>query len=70
MASYADKSDNERVAIGYMYNQSWNSTLVDLAENDLRNNAALNGVILKISSCFSEDTVIAEVDKTHGENTL
>lgn len=69
--SYADKSDNERVtAIGYMYNQKLELNSGWL-ENDLRNNAALNGVNFEdFFLHFSEDTVIAEVDKTHGENTL
>ena len=69
--SYADKSDNERItAIGYMYNQKLELNSGWL-ENDLRNNAALNGVNFEdFFLHFSEDTVIAEVDKTHGENTL
>ncbi|MEZ9246061.1 hypothetical protein AB4179_17630 [Vibrio lentus] len=69
--SYADKSDNERVtAIGYMYNQKLELNSGWL-EDDLRNNAALNGVNFEdFFLHFSEDTVIAEVDKTHGENTL
>ena len=69
--SYADKSDNERItAIGYMYNQKLELNSGWL-ENDLRNNAALNGVNFEdLFLHFSEDTVIAEVDKTHGENTL
>ncbi|PMH32205.1 hypothetical protein BCU71_01230 [Vibrio lentus] len=69
--SYADKSDNERItAIGYMYNQKLELNSGWL-ENDLRNKAALNGVNFEdFFLHFSEDTVIAEVDKTHGENTL
>ncbi|MFS1477398.1 hypothetical protein BCU45_023150 [Vibrio lentus] len=69
--SYADKSDNERItAIGYMYNQKLELNSGWL-ENDLRNYAALNGVNFEdFFLHFSEDTVIAEVDKTHGENTL
>ncbi|MCC4782983.1 hypothetical protein CSB62_20085 [Vibrio splendidus] len=69
--SYADKSDNERItAIGYMYNQKLELNSGWL-EDDLRNNAALNGVNFEdFFLHFSEDTVIAEVDKTHGENTL
>ncbi|MEZ9160357.1 hypothetical protein AB4169_18925 [Vibrio lentus] len=69
--SYADKSDNERItAIGYMYNQKLELNSGWL-ENDLRNNAALNGVNFEdFFLHFSQDTVIAEVDKTHGENTL
>ncbi|MCC4857485.1 hypothetical protein LMH78_16845 [Vibrio lentus] len=69
--SYADKSDNERItAIGYMYNQKLELNSGWL-EDDLRNNAALNGVNFEdFFLHLSEDTVIAEVDKTHGENTL
>ncbi|MEZ8698793.1 hypothetical protein [Vibrio lentus] len=69
--SYADKSDNERItAIGYMYNQKLELNSGWL-EDDLRNNTALNGVNFEdFFLHFSEDTVIAEVDKTHGENTL
>ncbi|MFS1504088.1 hypothetical protein BCU13_011840 [Vibrio lentus] len=69
--SYTDKSDNERItAIGYMYNQKLELNS-DWLENDLRNNAALNGINFEdFFLHFSEDTVIAEVDKTHGENTL
>ncbi len=69
--SYADKSDNERItAIGYMYNQKLELNSGWL-ENDLRNNATLNGINFEdFFLHFSEDTVIAEVDKTHGENTL
>ena len=69
--SYADKSDNERItAIGYMYSQKLELNSGWL-EDDLRNNAALNGINFEdFFLHFSEDTVIAEVDKTHGENTL
>ncbi len=69
--AYADKADNERATtIGYMYNQvmAMNSGWL---ENDLRNQAEVEGLNFEDYFLhFSEDTVIAEVDKTHGENTL
>ncbi|MFA0483515.1 hypothetical protein [Vibrio sp. 10N.222.55.B11] len=69
--AYADKADNERATtIGYMYNQvmAMNSGWL---ENDLRNQAELEGLNFEDYFLhFSEDTVIAEVDKTHGEKTL
>ena len=69
--AYADKADNERaMTIGYMYNQvmAMNSGWL---ENDLRNQAELEGLNFEDYFLhFSEDTVIAEVDKTHGEKTL
>ncbi|WP_045496040.1 hypothetical protein [Vibrio hyugaensis] len=69
--AYQNKSDNERVnAIGYMYNQKLelNSSWL---ENTIRNQADLNGIDYEDYFLhFSEDTIIAEVDKTHGENTL
>ncbi|GLR05867.1 hypothetical protein GCM10007906_34550 [Vibrio hyugaensis] len=69
--AYQNKSDNEHVnAIGYMYNQKLelNSSWL---ENTIRNQADLNGIDYEDYFLhFSEDTIIAEVDKTHGENTL
>ncbi|CAK1863991.1 hypothetical protein F0248_10240 [Vibrio crassostreae] len=69
--AYADKADNERATtIGYMYNQvmAMNSGWL---ENDLRNQAEVEGLNFEDYFLhFSEDTVIAEVDNTHGENTL
>ena len=69
--SYADKVDNKRVmTIGYMYNQKLELNSGWL-ENDLRNNAELHGVNFEdFFLHFSEDTVLAEVDNTHSENTL
>ncbi len=69
--AYADKADNERATtIGYMYNQvmAMNSGWL---EDDLRNQAEIEGLNFEDYFLhFSEDTVIAEVDKTHGEKTL
>ncbi|WP_139312202.1 hypothetical protein [Vibrio ponticus] len=69
--SYADKSDNERVkALGYMYNQKLelNSGAV---ENQVRNYAELNGLNYEdFFLHFAEDTVLAEIEPSHGENTI
>ncbi|MEH6451671.1 MAG: hypothetical protein V7782_01395, partial [Psychromonas sp.] len=69
--AYARKTDNERVkAIGYMYNQKLDLNSSWL-ENIIRNDAERNGINFEdFFLHFSEDTVIAEVDKTHGENTV
>ena len=69
--SYKDRSDNERIdAVGYMYNQKLelNSGWI---ENEIRNYAEQNDINFEDYFLhFSEDTIIAEVDKSHGENTL
>ncbi|KNY40467.1 hypothetical protein AKG94_21615 [Vibrio harveyi] len=69
--TYPNKADNERVkAIGYMYNQKLELN-TGWVENDIRNEAELNGIDYEDYFLhFAEDTIIAEVDKTHGENTL
>lgn len=69
--AYKDKSDNERVkALGYMYNQKLELNSGWL-ENDIRNQAELNGIDYEdFFLHFSEDTILAEVDSSHGENTL
>ncbi len=69
--TYSDKADNEQItAIGYMYNQKLEMNSGWL-ENDLRNSTELNGTNFEdFFLHFSEDSVIAEVDETHGENTL
>lgn len=68
--SYAEPSDNTRSnTLGYMYNQKLeiNSSWV---EDELRNYAEANALNYEdFFLHFSEDTVIAEVDSTHGENT-
>ncbi|ENC6709723.1 hypothetical protein ABKY54_004333 [Vibrio harveyi] len=69
--TYPNKADNERVkAIGYMYNQKLELN-TGWVENDIRNEAELNGIDYEDYFLhFAEDTIIAEVDETHGENTL
>lgn len=69
--TYPNKADNERVkAIGYMYSQKLELN-TGWVENDIRNEAELNGIDYEDYFLhFAEDTIIAEVDKTHGENTL
>ena len=68
---YENKSDNERVnAIGYMYNQKLELNSGWL-ENDIRNQAETNNIDYEdFFLHFSEDTILAEVDSSHGENTL
>ncbi len=68
---YENKSDNERVnAIGYMYNQKLELNSGWL-ENDIRNQAEINNIDYEdFFLHFSEDTILAEVDSSHGENTL
>ena len=69
--SYGEPSDNARSnTLGYMYNQKLeiNSSWV---ENELRHYAEANDLNYEdFFLHFSEDTVIAEVDSTHGENTI
>lgn len=69
--TYPNKADNERVkVIGYMYNQKLELN-TGWVENDIRNEAELNGIDYEDYFLhFAEDTIIAEVDETHGENTL
>ncbi|CAE6933395.1 hypothetical protein ACOMICROBIO_LKFPLAJE_03266 [Vibrio sp. B1FIG11] len=69
--AYENKSDNERVnAIGYMYNQKLELNSGWL-ENDIRNQAETNNIDYEdFFLHFSEDTILAEVDSSHGENTL
>ncbi|MHA2879258.1 hypothetical protein ACXZ7R_23065 [Vibrio campbellii] len=69
--AYENKSDNERVnAIGYMYNQKLELNSGWL-ENDIRNQAEANNIDYEdFFLHFSEDTILAEVDSSHGENTL
>lgn len=69
--SYPKSSDNARTkAIGYMYNQKLEINGGWL-ENDIRNGAELKGINYEdFFLHFAEDTIIAEVDKTHGENTV
>ncbi|WP_194435735.1 hypothetical protein [Vibrio fluminensis] len=69
--SYANKSDNERTkAVGYMYNQKLELNSGKL-ENDLRNYAELNGLNYEdFFLHFSEDTVLAEIEPSHGEKTI
>ncbi|ABU73422.1 hypothetical protein [Vibrio campbellii] len=69
--AYENKSDNERVnAIGYMYNQKLELNSGWL-ENDIRNQAEINNIDYEdFFLHFSEDTIIAEIDSSHGENTL
>ena len=69
--AYENKSDNERVnAIGYMYNQKLELNSGWL-ENDIRNQAEINNIDYEdFFLHFSEDTILAEVDSSHGENTL
>ncbi|WP_186171821.1 hypothetical protein [Vibrio chagasii] len=69
--AYSDITDNQHATtIGYMYNQAM-AVNSGWLENDLRNQAELDGINFEDYFLhFSEDTVIAEVDKTHGENTL
>ncbi|WP_234496454.1 hypothetical protein [Vibrio maritimus] len=69
--SYAGTADNQRTqAVGYMYNQKleMNSNWL---EHELREKAEQQGIDFEdLFLHFSEDTVLAEVDKTHGENTI
>ncbi|WP_394149070.1 hypothetical protein [Vibrio maritimus] len=69
--SYADTADNQRTqAVGYMYNQKleMNSNWL---EHELREKAEQQGIDFEdLFLHFAEDTVLAEVDKTHGENTI
>lgn len=69
--AYSDIVDNQHAtAIGYMYNQAM-AVNSGWLENELRNQAELDGINFEDYFLhFSEDTVIAEVDKAHGENTL
>ena len=69
--AYENKSDNERVnAIGYMYNQKLELNSGWL-ENDIRNQAEISNIDYEgFFLHFSEDTILAEVDSSHGENTL
>ncbi len=69
--AYSDIADNQHaITIGYMYNQAM-AVNSGWLENDLRNQAELDDINFEDYFLhFSEDTVIAEVDKTHGENTL
>ncbi len=69
--AYPNKADNERVqAIGYMYNQKLELN-AGWVENDIRNEAELNGIDYEDYFLhFAEDTIIAEVDSSHGETTL
>ncbi|MDR9826216.1 hypothetical protein RCJ22_11405 [Vibrio sp. FNV 38] len=69
--SYKTKEENLRVkAVGYMYNQKleMNSSWL---ENDLRNYADQHNIDFEnFFLHFSEDTILAEVDQSHGEQTL
>ncbi|MFH4467832.1 hypothetical protein INT50_23505 [Vibrio diabolicus] len=69
--AYENKSDNERVkALGYMYNQKLELNSGWL-ENDIRNQAEINNIDYEdFFLHFSEDTILAEVDSSNGENTL
>lgn len=69
--AYADKNDNESVsAIGYMYNQKLDLNSGEL-ENEIRNAAERNGIDYEdFFLHFSEDTILAEPDTSHGANTL
>ncbi|MFA0305352.1 hypothetical protein AB4543_05610 [Vibrio splendidus] len=68
--AYADKNDNESVsAIGYMYNQKLDLNSGEL-ENEIRNAAERNGIDYEdFFLHFSEDTILAEPDTSHGSNT-
>lgn len=69
--SYSERTNNERIdAVGYMYNQKLEFNAGWL-ENDIRNYAENNDLNYEdFFLHFSEDTILAEVDKSHGENTL
>ncbi|CAM4200029.1 hypothetical protein [Vibrio agarivorans] len=69
--SFAERHFNEQVqAVGYMYNQKLDVNGGWL-EDSLRNDALLKGVDYEDYFLhFSEDTILAEVNSTHGENTL
>ncbi|GAL33379.1 hypothetical protein JCM19240_2075 [Vibrio maritimus] len=69
--SYSDAADNQRTqAVGYMYNQKLEMNASWL-EHELRERAEQQGINYEdLFLHFAEDTVLAEVDKTHGENTI
>lgn len=69
--AYDSAADNHRARnIGYMYNQKleMNSSWL---EHHIRSDAEEKGLNYEdFFLHFAEDTVVAEVDQTHGENTL
>ena len=69
--AYGNKSDNEKAnSIGYMYNQKLELNSGAL-EDEIRNTAEKNNIDYEdFFLHFSEDTILAELDTTHGENTL
>ncbi|KAB1458249.1 hypothetical protein [Vibrio panuliri] len=69
--AYPSRSDNERTqAVGYMYNQKLELNSGHI-ENQLRHYAEEHDVDYEdFFLHFAEDTIIAEVDPSHGENTL
>ncbi|WP_394245533.1 hypothetical protein [Vibrio astriarenae] len=69
--SYSERHQNEQTnAVGYMYNQKMELNNGWL-ENSLRNEADASGINFEDYFLhFAEDTILAEVDSTHGENTL
>lgn len=69
--AYADKSTNEKAnTIGYMYNQKLELNSGEL-ENEIRNTAEQNSFDYEdFFLHFAEDTILAELDTTHGENTI
>lgn len=69
--AFGNKRDNEKVkTIGYMYNQKLELNSGEL-ENEIRNTAEKNGIDYEdFFLHFAEDTILAELDTTHGDNTL
>ncbi|PMH41391.1 hypothetical protein BCU68_15640 [Vibrio sp. 10N.286.49.B3] len=69
--AYTNRKTNQQTnTTGYMYNQKLDVNNGEL-ENDIRNFAQLNEVDFEdFFLHFSEDTILAEVNKAHGENTL
>ncbi|MFA0310513.1 hypothetical protein BH581_05585 [Vibrio splendidus] len=69
--AYGNKSDNEKAnSIGYMYNQKLELNSEAL-EDEIRNTAEKNNIDYEdFFLHFSEDTILAEPDLTHGENTV
>ncbi|MFB9217159.1 hypothetical protein [Vibrio sinaloensis] len=69
--SYPNREDNERTsAIGYMYNQKLEMNSGQL-ESDIRDRAEQQGIDYEdLFLHFAEDTILAEVEPTHGDKTI